>query len=234
MLPAGSDFIRTAHRGSRARRGRRRGRARRTARTGPARPSVSRRADRRDRDRGRLVDGVAVDAGRDRRERDRAGAELVGHAQDRAVTAREQLGVARRRPSRPGPTVWMIHRAARSPAIVATASPVGSGRRPALADHALAVGERLGPGRSRDRAVDAAARPQRRVRGVHDRVDRLRGDVALHELDARPPRRPSYGGATFGHRPTRGPGAVGRLTSWTSTCWCSATRTPTSCCGAAT
>ena len=34
-----------------------------------------------------------------------------------------------------------------------------------------------------DRAVDAAAAEQRRVRGVHDRVDGLRRDVALHEPD---------------------------------------------------
>ena len=107
----------------------------------------------------------------------------------------------------------MIHRASRSPAIVATASPVGTGVGPRSRIMRSRSAKASGPAASRDRAVDPAAGAQRRVRRVHDRIDRLLGDVALHEFDPRSID-PSYGPPPpqeRGARPTRRPGVVGRL-----------------------
>ena len=87
-----------------------------------------------------------------------------------------------RRPCHTGPTAWITCRAARLPAPVARASPVGHPPRRAALLH-----DRR-PAGAVDRAVHAAAAAQAGVRRVHDRVGRDRRDVSLHELhdDAHP------------------------------------------------
>ena len=53
-----------------------------------------------------------------------------------------------------------------------------------VAAEAAALGDDLWAAGLVDRAVDATAAEQRAVRGVHDRVGGLCGDVALDEPDA--------------------------------------------------
>ena len=99
-----------------------------------------------------------------------------------SMTAREErLGILLARVI--GPTVWITHRAERSPPVVATARPVG---RPSghSVERIAGILEDRGAAAPMDRAVDAAAAEQRRVRRVHDGVDLLLRDVALDQNDA--------------------------------------------------
>ena len=48
-----------------------------------------------------------------------------------------------------------------------------------------AFGEQFGPGRAMDRAIDAAAAKQRRIRGVDDGVNAQRGDVGDDDFQPR-------------------------------------------------
>ena len=73
----------------------------------------------------RRLQRVAVDAGADRREGDRGGAELGGDLEGPAVGAGEEPRLAVRRPDHTGPTAWTIQRAASPKPSVATADPVG-------------------------------------------------------------------------------------------------------------
>jgi len=68
--------------------------------------------------------------------------------------------------------VWITQRAAKQYPRVIFASPVGQPQGPAL-------GEELRTGRPVNGAVHAATAQQRRVRGVHNRIHFLGGDVAL-------------------------------------------------------
>ena len=111
---------------------------------------------------------VAVDAGRDRRERDRAAA-VLGRELDRPpVAGRQQLrlALAAAVPDRPDGVDDVVD-----------GQPPGAGdlrvARVAAAEPAALL-EQLRPGRAVDRAVDAAAPEQARVRGVDDRVGRRR------------------------------------------------------------
>ncbi len=80
-------------------------------------------------------------------------------------------------PRHTGPTAWITYRAGSAPAPVATASPVGQ---PPMMRHSARIVRPAGP---LDRPVDSAAPGQSRVGGIHDRVHRLGGDVALHEFE---------------------------------------------------
>ena len=82
-----------------------------------------------------------------------------------------------------GPTVWITQRAGRSPAIVATASPVGSPSRNVVLRTRRHASSSFGPGGPVDRPVDPAAAQHRVVRRVDDGVDLLRGEVAEDERD---------------------------------------------------
>src|SRR5262245_65438126 len=133
---------------------------------------------RSERDRGRPLDREAVDAGRDRWEGNRAGAELRRDLERAAVGRLEQLvlaGIA----ARPDRADRVDHPASREVARRGRlrVACVAASEAPALREDRRAAG-------TVDRAVDAAAAEERRVRGVHDRVDLLPRDVALRERDA--------------------------------------------------
>ena len=131
-------------------------------------------------DRGRrgLVERVAVDAGRDRRERDARAAVLGGELDRAAVAGGQQLALAASPPCQTGPTAWMTWSTGRRPAPVIFASPVSQ---PPSARHSSSSS---GPGGAVDRAVDPAAAEQALVGGVDDRVGLGVGrDVAAMQRD---------------------------------------------------
>jgi DNA polymerase IV len=134
-------------------------------------------ARRAERDIGRLADRVAVDARRDRRESHGSAAELRRDLERPPVAGRKQLGFALaaavpdgtdRMDHIPGGELSRSRRLRIARLAAAQLTALGQDRRPACA---------------MDGSVHAAAAEQRRVRGVHDRVDLLRRDVALNELD---------------------------------------------------
>ena len=135
------------------------------------------RGGRAECDLGRRPGRIAVDARRDRRERDRAATELHGDLERAAVTRGQERGLARvaALPDRPD---GMDHVSRRE---------VAGRRRLRVAGLAASEEPRLGedrrPAHAMDRPVDASAAQERRVRGVDDRIDLLLRDVALHELD---------------------------------------------------
>src|SRR5262249_3814420 len=133
--------------------------------------------DRLERDRRRLADRKPVRAGRDRRERERADAVGDRHLETPPIGAREQLGLATR--TAPVDRSDGVDHEAR-PETTAARDLRIAGR--AAAEAAALVQDR-GPTRAVDRAVDAAAAEERRVRGVHDRVRVLLRDVAANELE---------------------------------------------------
>ena len=137
----------------------------------------ARARDGGDRDRARGFGRIAVHARGDRGERHRRRAELVGLLERAPIAAREQLGLAV--PAAPPHRSDGVDDPRR-------AEPE-AGRRLCVTDRATAQlaarGEQLWTGGAVDRAVDSAAAQQRRVRGVHDRVDRLAGDVASDDLE---------------------------------------------------
>ena len=127
-------------------------------------------AHRLDGDPGAVVHRPAVDAGRDRREGDRRGAQLVGDPQRLPVAGGQQRRSGPRARDHTGPTVWITQRASSRPAVVATAWPVGRPVAVVGGAQLAAVGEDLRAAAPVDRAVDPAAAEQRGVRGVDDRV----------------------------------------------------------------
>ena len=111
------------------------------------------------------LDRVAVDAGRDRGERDRARPAL-GRQRDRAeVAGREEVGLAgvAAAPDRADRVDDVASRARPPAAGRARVAGLAAAERPALV-------EELGPGGAMDRAVDAAAAEQARVGGVDDHL----------------------------------------------------------------
>src|SRR5919201_3108283 len=126
-----------------------------------------------DRDRGRVLEREAVDAGADRREGDRPDAALARDRERVPVAARQQLrlALAAAVPDRPD---GVDHPGGRQP--VAAGDLRLAGR---AAAEPTALLEQLRPGGAVYRAVDAAAAEQAAVRRVDDRVDALLGDVAL-------------------------------------------------------
>ena len=156
--------------------------SRRRARSARARSRAHRRSAARvarHRDLRGLLDGIAVDARRDRGERDRATAEAGRHL-ERAPVARGQqrrLAAARRRARRG-------RRCARRSA-PAGAPPSSPSHRPSRSRRAARhSAEDRRPARAVDGAVDAASAEQRLVGGVDDGVDDLLRDVAERDLDA--------------------------------------------------
>src|SRR5438105_4517984 len=67
-----------------------------------------------------------------------------------------------------------------------------------------ALGQDRGSAGAVDRAVDPAAAQQRRVGRIDDRVGRLRGDVAAHQLDGRPCEVPAPHARALAPPPARG------------------------------
>ena len=135
--------------------------------------------------------GKAVDAGRDRRERDRARGDARPRARARC-DSRRRAGHPRPLPPPPhtGPTAWMT---------CLRLEPIAArdlGAAGLAAAERFAFLEQLGPGRAMDRAIDAAAAKQRAVRRVDDGVDRKRRDVGDDDVEAR--------GADFGGEEGRG------------------------------
>ena len=120
-----------------------------------------------DRDLSRKLRRIAVDAARDRREGERARAELRGHLERAPVARRQQLGLALSAPAPDRPD-RVDDPPCRQPS---------AGRRLRVADAAAAQEPALLENRvtagAVDRPVDAAAAEQARVRRVDDRVDGL-------------------------------------------------------------
>ena len=129
------------------------------------------------RDLGRVLDGVAVDAGRDRREGHRAAAQLIGDLESTAVAGGEELGLALI-PAAPDRPDGVDHVPRRE-----IAGRRGLGVTRGAAAEAAALLENRRAAGTVDRPVDAAAAEQRLVGRVHDRVDVLLRDVTLNELD---------------------------------------------------
>ena len=130
-------------------------------------------------DRRGQVDRIAVDACRDRRERDARAAELRCHFDRPPVAGCEQLGLSGF-PSSPDRTDGVDHLPGRQPACSGRLGVAGG-----AAAQQAALGEDLRPARAVNRTVDAATAEQARVCRVDDCVDYLLGDVAAYSLDHR-------------------------------------------------
>ena len=135
----------------------------------------------------------AVDAGRDRRKRDRREA-VVGRQHQRGGVAGGEQAFLVARAAVPDRSDRMDH--------VPGLEPVSAGDlgRPGVAAaERPAFRQQLRPGRAMDRAVDPAAAEQRRVRRIHDGVDVERRDVGDADVE---PRRSDRGGEERGaHAP---------------------------------
>jgi len=134
-------------------------------------------AGRSECDLGGTLHRIAEDARGDRRERNRAAAELGRDLERSPVTRGQELGLVRIA-ALPDRSDGMDHVFRRQ---------VAGCRRLRVAGRAAAEEPRLGENRgaagSVDRPVDAASSEERRVRRVHDCVRGLHRDVALDELD---------------------------------------------------
>ena len=133
------------------------------------------RGDFGDRDRDRGTQRITVCAATDRRKRDRSDAVRDGEREARSIARGEQfrLAVAAAVPDRAD----RVDHVARRQAVAARDSRL-AGR--AAAERA-AFGEQFRSGGAVNRAIDAAAAQQRRVRRVDDRVDVERRDVGSND-----------------------------------------------------
>jgi hypothetical protein len=123
------------------------------------------------------LDRIAVNARRDRREGDRAAAELVGDFECTPMAGRKQLRLALIATA-PDRADGVDHVPGRK---VAGGRGLGVPRR-ATAEPTTLLENRSAAG-AVNRPVYASTAEQRLVRRVHDRVHVLLRDVALHELD---------------------------------------------------
>src|SRR4051812_3825834 len=137
------------------------------------------RRDSADRDARGAIGWKAIDAGGDRRERNRCETVRRGQIERGGVAGREQRILVR--------VAAVPHRTDRVDDVTRR-QPVAARdfRRPGLAAaKRAAFGQQLRPCGTMDRAVDAAAAEQRRVRGVDDRVDDEGGDVGDEDVAGR-------------------------------------------------
>jgi len=154
--------------------------------------------DRAEGDGSGLGDREAIGAGRDGRKRDRPEAVLDRDLEAPAVGAREQIRL-------PVPAVAVDRadgvddEAGRQPPAARQLGVAGG-----AAAELAALGQDRGSAGAVDRAVDPAAAQQRRVGRIDDRVGRLRGDVAAHQLDGRPCEVPAPHARALAPPPARG------------------------------
>ena len=135
--------------------------------------------DRCHRDIGRAVGGEAIDPGGYRRIGQRR--KRVGLTQfERATIAGGEQFVLARAAAVPDWTHGMDHMLRRQPI---SAGDFGVAGRAAM--ERAAFGEQFGAGAAMDRAIDAAATEQRRIRGVDDGVNAQRGDVGNNDFQPR-------------------------------------------------
>src|SRR5579859_6175410 len=133
----------------------------------------------RDRDAGGTVGGKAINAGRNRRESNRAKMMNLAERDGAAIAGRQQfiLAAPAAAPYRPH---RMDHILGRQPV---SARDLGVAGLPAA--QRAALGKELGASRAMNRAIDTAAAQKRRVRRVHDGVNAERGDVSNNDFEPR-------------------------------------------------
>ena len=127
----------------------------------------------------RAIGGETIDAGGDRGICQRS--KRIGLSQfKRAAIAGGEQFILARVAAVPDRTDGMDHVPGRQPI---SAGDFGIAGRAAI--QRAAFGKQFGPGRAMDRAIDAAAAEQRRIRGVDDGVNAQRGDVGNDDFQPR-------------------------------------------------